>query len=87
MGQDVSEYLKEWKIKDIDAVIRKTKVLRTKIRLELVEVNKKSDVKAAYNFYRDLARLEQALKRNIDQEKTTVLYWIELNKLAKQLSK
>ncbi len=86
-GAQVAEYLKYWKLKNIAEAKQRILVLKTNINFALAKLNKDDDQKAAYNFYKDLAMLEQVLNRSIDGETITVSYWIELNKLAKEISK
>lgn len=87
LGVNIAKDLRHWRIKNINQCLHKSRVLKTKIGLDLARLNSDDDKESAYNFYRDLAILEQILNRQIDQESTTVSYWLELNKLANQINK
>lgn len=84
-GIDAMRY---FKCSSIEQTENRINVLKTKINIKVFEIEQKENKGSVkkLNFYKDLAVLEQILNRTIDHEKTTVIYWIELNKLAKQLS-
>ncbi len=86
LGGDVKEDLEYWNLKNVLDAIQAIRVLKTNIAFDIARNRNDEDKKTAYNFYKDLAVLEQVLKRSIDSEKITVSYWIELRKLADQLN-
>ena len=86
-GAPVQKYLEYWKIKTIQEVQQKVRVLKTNIGLAIAKIEEPNDTKDAYNFYSDLVVIEQILKRSLNAESITVSYWAELNKLAKKINK
>ena len=83
--QEGMDVLKVFGYKDIDSALNGVQVVKTKLLLASAQATNEIK-KVEFNFYRDLAMMEQVLERSLNHDNITVSYWIELNKLAKQIS-
>lgn len=87
LGINVKDKLKYWGLETVKEALRQVRVLKTKIAMKMAELQGEETKKIVYNFYKDLAILEQLLNRSLNVETLTVSYWVELHKLAKQINK
>ena len=87
LGINVKDELKYWGLETVKEALRQVRVLKTKIAMKMAELQGEETKKIVYNFYKDLAILEQLLNRSLNVETLTVSYWVELHKLAKQINK
>ena len=85
-GYIVDKELKDWGYSSVEDCRKRFNLELTKYEMEEARNKKTGNYESEFNVYRDALVLEQILDKNIDLDKCNVLYWIELNKLAKTVS-
>lgn len=83
--EEVSNTLKYFGYENLDFKKLESAVLKEKSKLEfLMARSNKSSKKEEVNFWRILSQVENALGRQLDIEKITLSYWIEIIKGIKE---